>query len=109
MATAYVEYGPVALQAPKGSSIHGACVFSEALAISGTIAPGTQLTAARAGSSGAVARITSDTACYVMVGTTPANVGTSTTATTARRYLPAGIPLDLPVPVGQKVGVIAVS
>lgn len=111
MATAYVEYGHPALKSPYGSSIHGPCLASEALVISGSAALGTALTALQAGTDQLVARVTTDnTACFVAVGTTPNPAAVvQGGGSNARRYVPAGGSLDLPVTVGQRVGVIAVS
>lgn len=111
MATANVEYGHPALRSSWASSVHGPCEFSETLTISGVAALGTALTAIQGGNIDTVARVTSDAACYVAVGTTPnpSLTGARTPASTARRLLPAGIPLDLFIQPGERVGVIAVS
>jgi hypothetical protein len=112
MANAYVEISR-SVATLKGSAIHGRCLFSEVLAI-GAEVTGTAVTAAmlaNAGSGGGVARIsTDDTACYVAIGATPdADAATATTLTSARRYLGAGLTVDLPIRFGEAVCVKAVS
>jgi hypothetical protein len=82
-------------------------VASEALTISGTTATGAIVGA----STKRVAHVTTDTACYFSVGTAPDPTAAASNAlvTTARQYLAANTPVDVPLPVGAKVAVIAVS
>lgn len=112
MATAYVEYGqlvgaPVAGFQSRSNAepLFGACLAFEALTISGTAATGTIVGA----TTKTVARITSDTACFFAVGTTPNPAATAVngTVTSAKRYLPAGAPVEVTLAVGAKVAVIA--
>ncbi|MFG1399847.1 hypothetical protein [Roseixanthobacter pseudopolyaromaticivorans] len=113
MATAYIAYGRPALPAPSGYqggagvSIFGLAVASEALTIGGSAVTGAVVGA----SSKTVAHITADTACYFAVGTTPDPTATAINAavTSARQYLAAATPVDVPLPAGAKIAVIAVS
>jgi hypothetical protein len=110
MASLYVEYGNPALKTPYGSSLHGPCVFSEVLTISGTQADGTAATPAQTNNTDLVARLTTDTDCYIAIGATPDTTATAQTAdTTARRFLGAGATIALTLTAGAKVGVKAVS
>jgi len=112
MASAYIEYAVAALPAPAGlssgagSSVHGKCAASEVLTISGTQADGTV-----AGAAGKTyARITTDTACWVAIGSAPDTTATVATATSnARRVMLAVTSIDVALGTGQKVSVKALS
>lgn len=113
MATAYIAYGRPALPVPSGYqsgagiSVFGSTVESEALAVGGSAVTGAVVGAATK----SISHITTDTACYFAVGTTPDPAATAANAavTSARQYLAAATPVDVPLPVGAKIAVIAVS
>jgi hypothetical protein len=108
MATLYVEYAIPALRSSYASSIHGRCVFYEALTISGTAANGTAATAIQVGNANLVARISTDTACYIATGKTADPTATVAGAeTSAKRFLPAGGEIPLELQAGERVSVIA--
>lgn len=108
MASAYIEYGRRAMPliegftSPGGNSIHGKCIAQETLTISGTQANGTTV----AGDTMNYARITTDTLCYVAVGSTPDTTAVAaTSATSARRVMLANTTIDVSLTAGQKVSV----
>lgn len=110
MAIASVEISWVKPVASVDVQVHAKCVRQEQLAISGSTATMASAVASAdlAESLGAgVARVASDdTGCYVAVGTTPDPTLTAATAvSSARRYLPAGGEITLPIAVGEKVAV----
>lgn len=110
MAIASVEISWVKSVASCDVQVHAKCVRQETLAISGSTATlATAVTAAELAESlgSGVARVASDdTGCYVAVGTTPdPTATTATAATSARRYLPAGGEITLPIAAGEKVAV----
>lgn len=114
MATAYLEYGrPASLPAAgyqaggNASLIPGPCVAIEALTVSGTAAIGSVVGAATK----TVARVTADVAVFYAVGTTPDPSATAANGlvTSAKRYLPSGVAVDIPLATGAKVAVIAVA
>ncbi len=108
MATLHVEYGPVALKSPNGSSIHGNAVFYQGLTISGSPATSTAATAPQIGNADGVARCSTDTNCFIAVGSTPDTTATGATGTSsAKRFLAAGATISLPILAGQSVGVVA--
>jgi hypothetical protein len=112
MAIANVELGAVAFADRAAGAINGTCLRSEALAISGsaaTLAAAVSTEEIRAGV--CVARVqTDDTACYVAVGSTPSpDAVVKTSATSARRLVPAGGYIELQVVAGDKVAVKAVA
>lgn len=108
MATLHVEFSPVALKSPNGSSIHGKAVYYEAKTISGSAATSSALTVAQAGNAEMVARISTDTACFVAIGTTPDPTATAITgATSAKSFLAANASFTKPLQPGDKVAVIA--
>lgn len=110
MASAYIEYGLRAQPAvaggagPAGNSLHGACAKTEVLTISGSQATG----AVVGGASANYARITTDTLCWVAVGTTPNTAATTaTSATGSRRVMLANTSIDVALYPGQKVAVLS--
>lgn len=114
MATAYVEYGQLVGSPVDGFQsvsnarpLFGTCIAFEALTISGTTATGAVVGATNK----AAARITADTACFFAVGTTPDPTATAANGavTSAKRYLPAGVPVEVTLAVGAKVAVIATA
>jgi len=107
MATASVELGKVSYN----RELHGACVRQESLTISGTEAElATAVTAAETAAGVEMARVATDTACYVAVGSAPDTTATTATnATTARRLIPAGWIFDTPIGIGEKVAVKAIA
>lgn len=108
MATLHVEYGPVALKSPNGSSIHGNAVYYVGLAISGSQATSVAATGDQLGNVDGVARLSTDTNCFVAVGSTPDTTATVVSGTTsAKRFLAAGATITLPITRGQSVGVVA--
>ena len=108
MATLHVEFGLVALKRPNGSSIHGNAVYYEALAISVSAATGAAATAVQVGNADMVARLSTDTFCFFAVGSAPDPTATAATgATSAKRVLPAGSGITVPITAGQKISVIA--
>lgn len=107
-ALASVELGGTARPDGSGSSINGECLRQETLAISGSTATlATAVTPAEANAGVVVARIqTDDAACYVAIGETPDPTATTKSkATRARRLIPAGGSIELPIVVGEKVAV----
>jgi len=108
MATLHVELAVPALRSSYASSIHGRCVFYDALTISGTRDETAVVTASMAGNADLVARLSTDTACFVAVGSTPDETATAATgATSAKRFLAAGGEVALPVQIGDKISVVA--
>ena len=113
MATASVEIGGIDFMHYSGSSINGACLYQEALAISGTPAMMTNaVTAAQvtACKNACIARVAVDTDAYVAKGTEPdPDATTSTDATTARRLVSAGSAIELAIGAGEKIAVKGLS
>lgn len=109
MATASVELGKVGFSDRDSSSINDTCIRSENLTISGTQATSTTaVTAAELRNGMQIARVATDTDCYVCVGSTPDTTAVAVTAaTSARRLLSAGASIELPVAAGDKVAVKA--
>ncbi|MDQ0303795.1 hypothetical protein [Ancylobacter polymorphus] len=108
MATLHVEFAIPALRSSYASSIHGRCVFYEALTISATQANGTSATPQQVGNSNLVARLFSDTACFIATGSAADATATAATGTTsAKRFLPAGGEIPLELQAGERVSVIA--
>lgn len=108
MATLHCEFAIPALRSSYASSIHGRCVFYEALTISGTAANGTAATAIQVGNANLVARISTDTACFIAIGSAADPAATAATGTTsAKRFLPAGGEIPLELKAGDRVSVIA--
>lgn len=108
MATLHCAFSNPALRSPYGSSLHGKAVFYEGLAISSEAASGTAITAAQAGNADFVVHLTTDTACYFAIGSTPSATATAKTAeTSAKRFLAAGAEFDHPIQPGEKIAVIA--
>lgn len=111
MATASVEFSAVALANYGGSSIYGKCVAQESLAISSSTATSAasttaQLTAAGGPGTAFIARVATDTDCWVASGTVPdPTLTASTAASSARRFLSAGSEITIPLSVGDKVAV----
>lgn len=106
MATASVELGKVSYN----RELHGRCIRQESLTISGSEAElATAVTSAEVAAGVEMVRISTDTVCYVAVGSAPDTTATAATnATTARRMLPAGTIFDTPVGVGDLVAVKAI-
>ena len=112
MAVANVELGAVAFADRADGAINGTCHRSEALTISGTEAElATAVSTAEVQAGVCVARVqTDDTACYVAVGSAPDTTFTQkTSASSARRLIPAGGYIELQVIAGDKVAVKAVA
>lgn len=109
MATASVEFGPVDLNGQGGSSINGKCVYQESLTVSGSAAPMTNgLTAAQFSGGARIMRISTDTACFFAIGSSPdPTVQTATATTSAKRHLNAGASVEQTVGVGDKVSVVS--
>lgn len=105
MANASIEYGKIASAGSINQQVHADCVKQETLAISGTTATGAVVVAA-VDAINLVRIATDDTGCFVAVGSTPdPTAQTQTGATTAKRYVPAGGVLEMPILAGQKVAV----
>ena len=106
MATASVELGKVSYN----RELHGRCIRQESLTISGSEAElATAVTSAEVAAGVEMVRISTDTVCYVAVGSAPDTTATAATnATTARRMLPAGMVFDTPIGVGDLVAVKAI-
>lgn len=112
MATASVEIGTHDQKNQGGSSINGRCLYQEALTVSSSTATmSSAVTAAQVALGGVIARISTDTACYIAIGTTPDPTATAVSGavTSARRLIQAGASLEQPVNVGDKVAVKALS
>lgn len=111
MAIASVEIGWVDRAGSVDAPIYGDCIRQETLTISGTTATlASAVTASELSASlgAALCRIAADTACYVAIGKVPdPTATTSTSNSTARRYLAAGSELSLGIAVGKKVAVKA--
>lgn len=108
MATLHVELAIPALRSSYASSIHGRCVFYDALTISGTRDETAAVTAIMVGNADLVARLVTDTDCFIAVGSTPDETAlVSTGASSAKRFLAAGSEIALPVQVGDKISVVA--
>jgi hypothetical protein len=110
MATASVEFGPVDLNGQGGSSINCKCVYRESLTVSGSAAPMTNgLTSAQALAGAKIARISTDTACFFAIGSTPDPTATAVngSVTSAKRHLNAGASVEQLVGVGDKVSVVS--
>lgn len=108
MANASIEISGVSPVGSIGEQLVGSCVRQETLAISGSTATiATAVTTAEANGAQTIARIvTDDTGCYMARGTTPDPTATAqTSATTARRWIPAGGELVVPISVGEKIAV----
>jgi hypothetical protein len=112
MAIASVELGSVAFADRSSGAINGVCHRQESLTISGSEAElATAVTTAEVKAGVQVARIqTDDTACYAAIGSAPDTTATAkTAATSARRLVPAGGSIELPVVAGDLVAVKAVA
>lgn len=108
MATLHCEFAIPALRSSYASSIHGRCALYEALTISGTRDETDAVTAIMVGNADLVARLYADTACFVAVGSAPDETATAATGqTSAKRFIPAGGEIALPVQVGDKISVVA--
>lgn len=109
MATASVELGDI--NSSKDNSFHGRCARQESLTISGSTATlATAVTQAEVTAGNKLCRVATDTACYWAIGSTPdPTATTATSATTARRLLPAGGSIEFILSQGEKVAVRAVS
>lgn len=106
MAAANVELAAISYKGAPGFSLHGPCIRSESLAVSGSTAT---LTTAVDGLEGIeVFRLISDTAIYFARGTAPDPTLTAKSqVSSARRYLPAGVVFDGQIMAGEKVAVRA--
>ena len=111
MAKAYVSYHPVELRSPHGSSVLGIAAYSDVLDFSGGIVwTSSALSAEMADNRRVVTLITVDADCFVAVGTQPnCNAQVASETSSARVFLAAGATLDLLIPVGCKVGALAVA
>lgn len=109
MAIASVELGKVAFHDRPSGAINGPCIRSEELTVSGSTATlATAITTSEIMLGVIVARVATDTACYVAVGPTPDPDATvRTDLTTAGRLIPANGWIELPVSGGDKVAVKA--
>ena len=108
MATANVEICRVARDEKSSGAVYGKCLRSQALTVSSSTATLTTALTAAEIDSGAIVRVSTDTACYVAVGAFPNPAATTeTAATTAKMLLQAGTDLPFPVSPGDKVAVIA--
>lgn len=105
MATASIELGSSDFE----RKLHGKCLRQEALAISSstaTLASAVTVTEKAAGVD--IVRVSADTACYVAVGPVPDPTLVAATAkSTARRWVNAGMTVDLLIAVGDFVAVKA--
>lgn len=112
MATASIELGTWGLSGAAQTAINARCYRQESLTISAVTATlATAVTAEEASRHRVeIARIATDTDCYFAVGGTPdPTVTTATSESGARRLLSAGTSIEVPISVGQKVAVKAVS
>ena len=105
MATASIELGKVGYN----RELHGRCIRQESLTISGSEAElATAVTAAEVAAGVEMVRVSTDTACYVAIGSAPDTTATAATgATTARRMIPAGFVFDTPIGIGDLIAVKA--
>lgn len=105
MAIASIEIGRASQM--QNSSINGDCRDAAELTVTSGVTNTTSAFTYTPEEPGLTVRIATDsTGCYVAVGTTPDPTATTkTSATTARRFLPAAASIELPFGNGMKVAV----
>lgn len=111
MAKAYVSYHSVKLRNPQGSSVLGLAAYSDVLDFSGGIVwTGSALTNDMAAGFSTVALVTVDADCFIAVGSQPnCNAQIATDTSSARVFMAAGASIDIYLPVGAKVGALALA
>lgn len=111
MAKAYVSFHAVELRNPQGSSVLGLAAYSDVLDFSGGVVwTGSALLEDMVTSKATVALITVDADCFIAVGSQPnCNAQAATPTSSARVFMAAGASLDIYLPLGAKVGALALA